>query len=172
MAKAGLYPQVRLAGALEGQREDDLPVDSANYSNSVGVNMSWNLYAGGADKARMVEAGHVRREAAYSLAALRNQVAADIRASLSRMAEARTQVSLQRETLQLVEENRQLAENAYNEGEFALIQLNEAQRDLTAAAGRLAQALVSYQSAEQQLLEASGRILEPFNETRNCLPQP
>lgn len=172
MAKAGLYPQVRLAGALEGLREDDLPVDSADYGNSVGVNMSWNLYAGGADKARMVEAGHVRREAAYSLAALRNQVAADIRASLSRMAEARTQVSLQQETLQLVEENRQLAENAYNEGEFALIQLNEAQRDLTAAAGRLAQALVSYQSAEQQLLEASGRILEPFNETRNCLPQP
>lgn len=171
MAKASLYPQVRLAGALEGRREDDPPVNSADYGSTVGVNMSWNLYAGGADKARMVEAGHVQREAAYSLAALRNQIAADIRASLARMAEARTQVRLQQETLQLVEENRRLAENAYNEGEFALIQLNEAQRELTTSAGRLAQAQVGYQSARQQLLEASGRILEPFSETQNCLPQ-
>ncbi len=171
MAKAPLYPQVRLAGALEGQREDDLPTSSADYGNTVGVNMSWNLYAGGADKARMVEAGHVRREAAYSLAALRNQIAADIRASLARMTEAEQQVRLQQETVKLVEENRQLAENAYNEGEYALIQLNEAQRDLTASASRLAQALVSYQSAQQQLLEASGRILEPFAaEPLNCLP--
>ena len=119
----------------------------------------------------MVEAGHVRREAAYRLAALRNQIAADIRASLARMTEAEQQVRLQQETVKLVEENRQLAENAYNEGEYALIQLNEAQRDLTASASRLAQALVSYQSAQQQLLEASGRILEPFAaEPLNCLP--
>ena len=171
MAKAPLYPQVRLAGALEGQREDDLPLESADYGNSIGVNMSWNLYAGGADKARMVEAGHVQREAAYSLAALRNQIAADIRAGLARLGEAQQQVQLQQETVKLVEENRQLAENAYAEGEYALIQLNEAQRDLTSNASRLAQAQVSYQMAQQQLLEASGRILEPFAaQPLNCLP--
>ena len=73
--------------------------------------------------------------------------------------------------MKLVEENRQLAENAYAEGEYALIQLNEAQRDLTSNASRLAQAQVSYQMAQQQLLEASGRILEPFAaQPLNCLP--
>ncbi|NQS72356.1 MAG: TolC family protein [Desulfobulbaceae bacterium] len=169
MAKASLYPRVQLAGALEGKREDDLPVENADYGNSIGVNMSWNLYAGGADKARMAEAGHARLEAAYSLAALRNQVASEIRTSLAQLAEAEQQLRLQQDTVKLVEKSRQLAENAYIAGEYALIQLNEAQRDLTTNSSRLAQALVSYQSAQQQLLEASGRILESFQAQPHCL---
>ena len=173
MVRASLYPQVRIAGVLDGQRQDDFPGSSADYGNTIAVNMSWNLYAGGADKARMVEAGHIRREMAYSLAALRNEIASDIRASLARLNEAAQQVQLQQETVHLVEENRRLAENAYAEGEYALIQLNEAQRDLTNNAGRLALALISYQSAQQQLLEASGRILEPLATLpSNCQPLP
>ncbi|NLZ16714.1 MAG: TolC family protein [Desulfobulbaceae bacterium] len=173
MAKAPLYPQVRIAGALDGQRQDDFPGSSADYGNTIAVNMSWNLYAGGADKARMMEANHIRREMAYSLAALRNEIASDIRASLARLSEAAQQVQLQQATVHLVEENRRLAENAYAEGEYALIQLNEAQRDLTNNAGRLALALISYQSAQQQLLEASGRILEPLASlTPTCQPLP
>ncbi len=171
MAKAALYPRLRLAGALEGQREDGLPGDEADYGNSLGLYMSWNLYAGGADRARMVEAGHARREVAYQLAALRNQIAAEIRIALAQLDEAREQLRLQHKTVQLVEENRQLAENAYAEGEYALIQLNEAQRDLSAHTSRLAQALVAYQAAQQRLLEASGRILEPFEGRTECLQQ-
>ncbi len=172
MAEAPLYPRLRLAGSLEGQREDGLPGEEADYGNSLGLYMSWNLYAGGADRARMAEAGHARREAAYSLAALRNQVAAEIRAALAQLNEAREQLRLQRKTVQLVEENRQLAENAYAEGEYALIQLNEAQRELSAHTSRLAQALVGYHAARQRLLEASGRILEPFEEHAECLRKP
>jgi outer membrane protein TolC len=121
------------------------------------MNMSWNLYAGGADTARLVEAEQAKREAVYTLANLRNSVAAEIRQALALLAAAREQVGLQRETVKLVQENRDLAKNEYEAGEASLVRLNEAQRDLNATYGRLAQALVSYHLAMQRLLSATGQ---------------
>jgi outer membrane protein TolC len=123
------------------------------------MNMSWNLYAGGADKARMIEAEQAKREAVYTLAGLRNSVAAEIRQNLALLAAAQEQVRLQRETVKLVEENRDLAKNEYDAGEASLVRLNEAQRDLNTTYGRLAQALVSYHLAMQRLLSATGQNL-------------
>ncbi len=159
MAKAPFYPTVRVAGALEGSREGDMGLSSEDFGNSIGVNMSWNLYAGGADKARLAESEQVKREAVYTLAGLRNSVAAEIRQYLAMLAAAEEQVRLQRESVKLVQENRDLAQNEYEAGEASLVRLNEAQRDLTTTHGRLAQALVSYQLQRQRLLAATGRNL-------------
>ena len=68
-----------------------------------------------------------------------------------------------RETVQLVQENRDLAQNEYEAGQAALVRLNEAQRDLITTHGRLAQALVSYHLATQHLLSATGRNLAAFD---------
>lgn len=162
MAKAALYPKVQIAGAVEGLREGDAGLTDDDFGNSVGLNMSWNLYAGGADTARRVEAEQAKREAVHTLAGLRNAVAAEIRQDLALLASAREQVLLQRETVQLVRENRDLAKNEYEAGEASLVRLNEAQRDLTTTHGRLAQSLVGYHLAMQQLLAATGRNLDAF----------
>jgi outer membrane protein TolC len=159
MAKAPFYPTVQLAGALEGSKEGDMGLSSEDFGNVVGVNMSWNLYAGGADKARLVESEQVKREVVYTLAGLRNSVASEIRQYMAMLKAAEEQVRLQRETVKLVQENRDLAQNEYEAGEASLVRLNEAQRDLTATYGRLAQALVSFQLQEQRLLAATGRNL-------------
>ena len=116
----------------------------------------------------MVEAQHAQREASYNLASLRNSVAAEIRQDFALLAAAKEQVQLQQQSVELVKENRQLAQNAYEAGEAPLIQLNEAQKDLNTTASRLAQALVAYQRAQQQLLEASGRNLEPVYKETPC----
>jgi Outer membrane protein len=134
-------------------------LDEDDFGNTVAMNMSWNLYAGGADKARLIEAEQARREAGYTLAGLRNSIAAEIRQDLALLAAAEEQVRLQRETVQLVEENRDLAKNEYEAGEASLVRLNEAQRDLITTYGRLAQALVGHQLAQQRLLSATGRNL-------------
>jgi outer membrane protein TolC len=123
------------------------------------MNMSWNLYAGGADKARLMEAEQARREAVYTLAGLRISVASEIRQYVAMLIAAEEQVRLQRDTVQLVQENRDLAQNEYEAGESSLVRLNEAQRDLTTTHGRLAQALVSAQLQKQRLLSATGRNL-------------
>lgn len=163
MAKAPFYPKLQLAGAVEGVREGDARLTGDDFGNTVGVNMSWNLYAGGADKARLIEAEQARRETVYTLAGLRNSVAAEIRQDLAFLAAAQEQVRLQRETVKLVEENRDLAKNEYEAGEASLVRLNEAQRDLVAAHSRLAQALVSYHLGRQRLLSATGRNLTGFD---------
>lgn len=158
-AKAPLYPKVQVAGVVEGSREGNSGLTSDNFGNTVAMNMSWNLYAGGGDKARMIEAEQAKREAEYTLAGLRNSVAAEIRQDLALLAAAQEQVRLQRETVKLVQENRDLAKNEYEAGEASLVRLNEAQRDLNTTYSRLAQALVSYHLAMQRLLSATGQNL-------------
>jgi outer membrane protein TolC len=163
VAKAPFYPKVQVGGAVEGAREGDAGLTTDDFGNTVAMNMSWNLYAGGGDKARMIEAEQAKREAVYTLAGLRNSVAAEIRQDLALLAAAQEQVRLQRETVKLVQENRDLAKNEYEAGEASLVRLNEAQRDLTTTYGRLAQALVSYQLAMQRLLSATGQNLAAFD---------
>ncbi len=166
MAKAPFYPKVQVAGSLDGAREGDPGLGEDYFGHTLGVNMSWNLYAGGADKARMIESEQAKREAVYTLAGLRNSVAAEIRQNLALLAAAEDQVRLQRETVNLVQENRDLAKNEYEAGESSLVRLNEAQRDLTTTYGRFAQALVSYQLQKQRLLAATGRNLADLNLTK------
>ncbi len=161
-AESVFYPRVQLAGQVNGAHQGDYLLSGDDFGNSVGVNVSWNLFTGGADKARLVEARQKRREVIYSQADLRNMVAAEVRQDIALLKAAREQVRLQRESVGLVEENRKLAQSEYEAGSASLVRLNEAQRDLTATYGRLAQALVGYHQARQRLQAATGRNLAPF----------
>ena len=166
VAKAPFYPKVQVAGSVEGSKEGNLGLTSDDFGNTVGMNMTWNLYAGGADKARLIEAEQAKREAVYTLAGLRNGVAAEIRQDLALLSAAQEQVLLQRETVKLVQENRDLAKNEFEAGEASLVRLNEAQRDLITTYGRMAQSLVTCQLAQQRLLSATGRNLVSFDPPR------
>lgn len=163
VAKAPFYPKLQVGAGLEGAREGNMGLSSDDFGSTVGINMNWNLYAGGADKARLLEAEQARREAVYTLAGLRNAVAAEVRQDLALLASAEEQVRLQRESVSLVEENRNLARKEYEAGESSLVRLNEAQRDLNTTYGRLALALVGYKLAKERLDSAVGRNLLPFD---------
>ncbi|NOQ47270.1 MAG: hypothetical protein GQ559_11485, partial [Desulfobulbaceae bacterium] len=163
-AKAPFYPKVQLAGAVNGVRQGDIELTGDDLGNTVSINLAWNLFSGGADKARLFEAQQKKREASLTLINLRNQVASEVRQNLALLAAASEQVRLQRESVGLVEENRDLAKNEYEAGEASLVRLNEAQRDLSTTFGRLAQALVSYHLAWQRLLSVTGRNLTPFQD--------
>jgi outer membrane protein TolC len=160
MARAPLYPKVQLSGKYEGGREGNAGLGRDDFGNTVGVNMSWNFYAGGADKARLIEAEQAKREATYTLAGLRHSVTAEIRQNVAALASAQEQVRLQQDTVKLVQENRDLAKSEYEAGQTSLVRLNEAQRDLSTTHSRLAQALVAYRLAQQHLLAATGRNLK------------
>ncbi len=161
-AKSQFWPRVQLYGKVTGAQQGEWILDPDDFGNSVGVNLSWNLFAGGEDRAEIEEAEQAKREIGASQSNLRNTVAAKVRQNLALLAAAREQVRLQRESVTLVEENRELAQSEYEAGSASLVRLNEAQRDLTTTYGRLAQALVSYHQAHHQLLATIGRNLEPF----------
>ncbi len=161
-AKAPFWPKVQVAGTLNGANQGEYTLTGDDFGNSISLNVAWNLFSGGADRARLFEAQQKRREVSYSMADLRTKVAAEVRQDIALLAAAREQVRLQRDSVSLVEENRQLAESEYEAGSASLVRLNEAQRDLTTTYGRLAQALVGYHLARQRLLAATGRNLGPF----------
>ena len=75
---------------------------------------------------------------------------------------AKDQLLLQRENAELVRRNRDLVEKEYATGQTSLVRLNEAQRNLIQARGRLALARVSLRQARQGLKAATGEILAPF----------
>jgi outer membrane protein TolC len=155
MAEAQFYPKLQLAGAVNDFRQGSFRLSGDDVGDTVALNLSWNLFAGGLDKARRFEAEQARREASAALLDLRNQVAAEVLQDLTLLEAAREQVILQRESVQLVEENRDLARSEYEAGQAALLRLNEAQRDLTTTYGRLAQAQVAWQRARERLLAAT-----------------
>ncbi|MGB5685907.1 MAG: TolC family protein [Candidatus Electrothrix sp.] len=161
-AKAGDWPTVQLVGKIDGNTQDGLVPAGEDFGASLGVSASWNLYSGGTVDAAVRKARQAKREATYAYAELRNRIAAEVQQDITRLTAAREQVRLQRETVELVEENRKLAKSEYEAGSASLVRLNEAQRDLTATYGVLVQALVSYHQARHQLLAAVGRNLEPF----------
>ncbi|WP_420208572.1 TolC family protein [Candidatus Electronema sp. JC] len=159
-AEAQSAPKVRLSGqAGLVSQEELLPED---FGASLALGLTWNLYSGGAVEAAALEARQGKREAAYSRADLSNSIAAEIRQDAALLTAAAKQVRLQQESVELVKENRKLAKNEYEAGAASLTRLNEAQRDLTATYGRLAQAVAGYHQARHQLLSAAGKNLEPF----------
>jgi len=160
LAKAQFYPRLQLNGSVNGSRQGDVHLSGDDIGNAITLSAAWNLFSGGADKARLFEARQRARETTYTLASLRNRVASEIRQDLALLAAAEEQVRLQRDSVALVKENRELAKNSYEVGEASLVRLNEAQRDLTTTYSRLAQALVGYHQARHRLLAATGANLE------------
>ena len=171
-AKASFWPKVQVAGALNGANQDGYRLDEDYFGNYIALNVAWNLFSGGADRAKLFEARQKKREAVYTLADLRNTVVSEVRQYIALLAAAREQVRLQRDSVSLVEENRKLAQNEYEAGASSLVRLNEAQRDLTTTYSRLAQALVSYQLARQRLLAATGKNLVSFADVISSREQP
>jgi len=163
-AKAAFWPKVQLGGSVNGAQQGDIALTGEDFGDAISLSASWNLFSGGADRARVFEAKQQRREAAYSRADLRNRVASEVRQDIALLAASTEQVRLQRESVDLVEQNRELAQSEYEAGSASLVRLNEAQRDLTTTYGRLAQALVGYHLARQRLLSATGRNLELFSD--------
>lgn len=164
MIKSRFYPTVRLVGVVDGTRQDSMAFGGDDFGSMVEVNASWNLFAGGIDKARLSESRQKEREIGHSIASLRNSIVSEVRQNLALLNAAGEQVRLQRESVELVKENREMARSEYEAGEAPLIRLNEAQRDLNRTLSQLAQAMVSYHQARHRLLAATGTNLELFTD--------
>jgi len=159
VARAEYFPSLGVFGSLDGQRYDDAWFESDDFGNSIGVQLTYNLFAGGATRARVWEAKSRQLEVDKDLDNLRNQVASDIRRAVAELKTAQDQLRLQRSNRALVQQNRDLTEKEYKAGQVSLVRLNEAQRDLSTALARLALALVSMRLAWHNLEVETGRVL-------------
>lgn len=111
LAESRYYPTVGVAAALKRQG-DTLALNGDGFTNPdrsyVGVDLSWNLFNGGADRHRVEAARYKRLSAASSLLDYRRRVAtgidnayAQLRALRSKLQSARMRVKAQQEYYQL-----------------------------------------------------------------------
>lgn len=167
VAEAGLYPSVNLSGSLNAERVDDPLYETDDFGGSLMLSFNYNLFEGGLTRAKIREAEASRREARNGLADLRITVSSQVMAALAGLRLAQEELRLQRANSSLVERNRELVEAEYKAGHTSLVRLNEAQRDLTQARGRLARALVGLRRAWQNLEAATGKVLTSFAEAQD-----
>ncbi|MEJ2642517.1 MAG: TolC family protein, partial [Desulfosarcinaceae bacterium] len=158
VARSGYWPTLSLNGAVEGDRSDDAGFEDDDFGSRIGLNLTVNLFAGGATRARVRETQAAVEEGQRQLTELEIQVRQAVRDAATALDSAREQLMLQRANADLVRENRDLVEKEYLAGQGSLVRLNEAQRDLSTAQSRLALALVSLRQAWYGLQSETGSL--------------
>ncbi len=161
-AKADFWPEVSLAATVSGERANDARWGSDDLGDTLGLSLTYNLFAGGYTRAKVAEARMNRAAIEKTLENDRLNVSSQVCQTLTDLAAAVEQLDLQRRNAVLVQRNRDLVEKEYAVGQASLVRLNEAQRNLVSACARLAQARVSLDRARFSLDTVTGRILERF----------
>lgn len=156
--RGNYFPTLSLSASYNGERTDDFGFESEDFGSTVGINLSFNIFAGGLFHARHQEAKMRLNEAEKSLENVKINVASEVHTTTARVLSAQKQLLLQRTNERLVQKNRELVEKEYKAGVGSLVRLNEAQRDLTAAQVRLAAAQVALRQAWYDLWSAAGQI--------------
>lgn len=164
--RATYYPSIGLSAAYEGTRTDDMGFENDDFGNSIGVNVTYNLFSGGGDRARIGEAVNRQKELRHVLEALKIEVISSVRTSVEALRIAQQDLVLSRSNAALVKRNRDLVETEYGAGRATLVRLNEAQRDMITAQSRLALSLVTLRKAWFDLEATTGKISERFKEGR------
>jgi outer membrane protein TolC len=157
-ARGAFYPTVGVAASWGLDRTSNLEYGKEDQSSAVGVEFRWELYTGGAKRARVRQAESGRTEMAAKLQRVRLAIIAEVRQATIDVGIAQQQIGLQRENVKTTQENRRMIEAAYRAGKESLNRLNEAQRDFVAAEAELASARVRLRQAWSRLQRAAGAV--------------
>jgi len=163
VARSRFYPSINLSASTDGLRRDDAAFEGDDFGTRVGFNLTYNLFAGGYDRARTREFQARELELQKALEDLQLKAGSEVRISSTQVVSTQRQMILQRVNADLNQQNRDLVAKEYAAGQVSLVRLKEAQRDLTTAQSRLALALASLRQAWFNLEIDSGRILETLS---------
>jgi outer membrane protein len=160
MANSKYAPTINLTTSVTGDREADARFEGDDFGNTIGLNMTFNLFSGGLYRAQAREAMQKEMEARKLLEALKTSITAKIRTTAVNVITFQTQLKLQQSNTRLVQENRDLVEKEYKAGQVSLVRLNESQRELTSTQIRTALALVALRQSWYTLMSETGQITE------------
>ena len=163
LQRSVFLPRVNATASYDATSEDSR-LHKDEFSRTVGLSVSYNLFAGGYDRAAIAEAKAVVKAAKRTVGAAEIQVASETRQSVEKLRAAQDELRLQRRNADYVQRNRDLVEKGYAAGQESLVRLNEAQRDLVQARARLALARVSLRQTWHDLRTATAKTLESLDE--------
>ena len=160
VGRSTYFPRVNAFASKDAMRDDNASFDSNDFSSTLGVSVSYDIFTGGRRKAVLREAKAAREEAERLQDSAELVVASEVRQAIEDLITAQKELILQRETTGYVEQNRDLVEKEYNAGQGSLVRLNEAQRDLISQQSNLALALVALRQTWHNLRTATAETLE------------
>lgn len=163
---ADFYPVIELSAAINGNRVNNGYFEQDDFGSSISANFTYNLFAGGVNRAKLMESKFKAVEYEKNLENLKITVTSEVLKAIAEVKAAQKQLILQRSNAILVKKNRELVEKEYAAGQTSLVRLNEAQRDMVRAKSRLALALVSLRKAWYNLKTSTAQILVPFVDIR------
>lgn len=162
--RALFFPVVAASASTDAQSSES-GLRGDDFGTTVGVSLSYDLFTGGRNTAALVESKHARTEAERALANAELNAQSDVRDTFINLQASLDLLKLQEETTEFVQRNRDLVEKEYQAGQGALARLNQAQRDLVAAEGRLALARVALRRTWHGVRTATGETLERIAES-------
>ena len=163
--RAAYYPVVSTFASRNASRTGTGGFRDEEFSTTLGVNVGYDIFTGGRNRAQVAEARHARTEARHTAEKTRLQILADIRQALEDLQTARKQLALQEENAAFVLRNRDLVVAEYAAGQTSLALLTQAQRDLVEAEGNLVRARVGVAAAWHSLRTATGETLETLEDS-------
>ena len=159
-ARAGFYPTISLSGSIDGDKTGSTEFEREDFGKTIGLSLTYKLFAGGYNRAKLREAKSGLKEAERNLESARISIKSEVESAILALKSAQEQLSLQRSNAELVLKTRDLVEKEYAAGQVSLVRLNEAQRDLVTAQSRLALSLVSLRQAWENLKASTAQVLE------------
>lgn len=160
-ARGAYRPVVSVTGTWGFDRTSNLRYEDDDQSSGAAVKLHWDLFTGGARRARVRLAESNRAEAAALFNRLRLAVQSQVHQAVIDLTDAQEQIHLQRERLTTAVENRRIVQVGYTAGKETLTRLNEAQRDVIAADAGLALARIQLRLAWSDLHAAAAAYRDP-----------
>lgn len=162
IARSPFYPDVRVQASKDAVRVNDFDFGEDDFSTTIGFDVTYEIFAGGRNVARLQEAKSLRQEAQHVVTQSELEVASDVRTAVEELRAAQNRLVLQRANAALVQRNRDLAQKAYDGGIEPAVTLNEAQRNLVEAQADLALARVQLRNNWHAVRTATGETIVPF----------
>lgn len=138
-AKGALLPSMHLMGNYEINNHR-ISADGQD-SWSVGVVLNWNLFSGGADRARIVEAQASHQRATALRERMASAIALEVRDAFLALQTARERVAVAKEAVAHAEESLRIVQDRYDNGLTTIVELLDSETALTAARTNLTRTL-------------------------------
>lgn len=160
-AKSDFFPTVALTGSYGAGSAGNM--DDFGYSDnlgaSLGLEISFDLFTGGARRAAVRNVAAEKRALENDLKDSKITAKKEIGTALAKVDTAVRTLVLQNENTDLMETTRDLVYKEYNAGQASLVRMNEAQNNLVSSRGDLANARISLGLALEELDYYTGRIV-------------
>ena len=153
-------PDLSLFGNATFEREDDPSFTGDDLGNTIGLQVSWNLWDGGVIREQIREREAALREVEAADRQARLQARSRLRRAVANLDASLEDLDVTRNSYELSRKNRDLVEASYQAGRATLLRLNEAQRDFNNAGSRYAAARLRAQLDWIDLQRAMGILAE------------